>query len=188
MKRAILKRQSNQKGFSLIEVIVTVFLFLLISASLYMSATAGQRSWQVNAARVRRQQELRQAAESIKQDLMQAVSLRNEDGPFDPEAGEVDEENNHWWSILVFQVPVQDVSQDAASGFSQDIQLEVDPSTNTFLRKQAGTTRVLAQNIESVGFRRLEENFLRVKITPFDDLFLEELDDNVLQFQIKLRN
>ena len=63
---------SNKKGFTLIELMIGVVVFMVIIAALFASLTAGRKVWFSGTTTIELQWELRKAKNSLIEDLSQA--------------------------------------------------------------------------------------------------------------------
>ena len=59
----------NKQGFSLVETMVTVFIFVILAGGLYATLQVGDSSWQTNQTKVELQQELRKAIDWMKDEF-----------------------------------------------------------------------------------------------------------------------
>ncbi|VAW14537.1 hypothetical protein MNBD_BACTEROID05-1147, partial [hydrothermal vent metagenome] len=89
------------QGFSLVEMMVTVLLFSVISAGIYSTLLSGMHSMEVTKARTELQQDLRIGMEKIKSDFRQASNGSIIDVPVD----------NSWYTSVSFRI-----SQGASEG------------------------------------------------------------------------
>ena len=62
----------NNKAFSLVEVMVVVFIFVMVSAALHTVIVTGSRSWVVNESKVEVLQEVRKAVSRLTAELAQS--------------------------------------------------------------------------------------------------------------------
>jgi len=174
------KRLKDQQGLSLAEVMVTVVLFLLVAGALYLSASAGQNSWQVNTAQIQLQSELRKAMEWMKYDLIQAGPSSILDVPADG-AG---------YSTITFQIP-STVSGGSIVWDSDRIIFALGGADGTqLLRRKGADVKVIAQNVQTLQFTRqiASSNILEIALTGQKADIKGTPLSYQLSFQVKLRN
>ena len=184
MKRKIglnsLKRIKNRQGLSLVEVMVTVLLFLLVAGALYLSASAGQNSWQVNSAQIGLQSELRKAMEWMKYDLIQAGPSSILDVPATGAA----------YTTITFQIP-STVSGGNIVWDSDRITFCLGGTDGTqLLRRKGADIKVIAQNVQTLQFTRqvAASDILEVALTGQTADIKGTPLSYQLSFQVKLRN
>ena len=176
-----MKNLKNNKGMSLSELLVSIFIFSLLSAALLAVVVVGQRSWVTNEVKIGLRQELRKAMETMIYDLRQAGNASIANVPAD----------NTWYSTITFQIP-STVSGGIIVWDSNAIQYVLGGAGGDQLQRiQGGTTQIISKNIQSVQFRRLstDVNTLEIDLTAQDtiDLTGESLSLD-LDFNIELRN
>ncbi len=177
-KRRFLK---NRKGMSLSELLVSVFIFSILSSALLAVIVVGQRSWTTNEVRIGLRQELRKSMEMMINDLRQAGNASIADVPAD----------DTWYSTITFQVP-STVTGGIITWDANSIQYTLGGTDGKQLHKiRGGTTQILSQNMQSMQFRRLstQADILEVALRAQDTVGLtDEVLNMDLDFQIELRN
>ncbi|MBU3912429.1 MAG: prepilin-type N-terminal cleavage/methylation domain-containing protein [Candidatus Omnitrophica bacterium] len=167
-------------GFTLVEMMVTVFIFLLLIGALFTVLATGSTSWQIGDVRIELQQELRKGMDWIGGELRQGGTFTIEDVPAD----------GSWYDKITFRKP-QDVIDGNVVWENEEIQYLLGGSNDRqLLRKVDDEERILANNIISFQVRRQPTSPEIVEITLQADKrtvkgHIIELD---LNFQIKLRN
>ena len=155
-----------REGFTLVEVMVTVLIFAILMAAIHTTLLVGQSSWQTNSVRAELGQELRKAVDRMKDDLRQTGGAAISDGPEDDDdtgylsitfrkvIGIKDNGNTKWDEDDDEDDPNERTTQFILGGTGSNQLLknvvvdDGDADTNT--------TTVLAQNIETVVFRRMD--------------------------------
>ncbi len=180
------KRQQSTanvcRGFSLVEVLVTVLIFTLVAGASYMALNSGMRSWRVNNRRVELQQELRKAMDWMSEDLRQSGSAAT---VFNVPADDT------WYTSVTFK-KVTGVSGGAPTWSAGSYQYRRGGTGGNQLERvdPSGTVQVIAQNVTSLRLRRLSTapNIIEVRMTAsFDTAADVPMTANV-SFQVKLRN
>lgn len=131
----------SKEGFSLVEAMIVMALFSFVLAGVYFSMEVGQRSWQVNEARVEVQEELRKGMDFLIYELRQTgvngiIDLA-EDG-----------------TSITFSLP-SSVSSSGSIVWNSASPVTIavtNDGTENLVRTQAGVSRVLARNISDVDF------------------------------------
>ena len=176
-----IKKITNIKGMSLSELLVSVFIFSILSAALLSVVVVGQRSWLTNEVKIGLRQELRKSMEMMIYDLRQAGNVSIADVPAD----------DTWYTTITFQIP-STVTGGIITWDANIIQYILGGTGGTQLRKiTGGTTQIVSQNIQSLQFRRLStaSNTLEVALMAQDVIALTgELLTMDLDFKIELRN
>ena len=175
-----MKTLKNNYGFSLVEVVIAAFLFSLLVGVCSTIFLSGSDAWQVNTLSVQLQQERRKAMDWIKEDLVEAGVSTITDVPAD----------DAWHNGITFKIP---------AGVSNST---ITWSTNTtnfalggtggyqVIRTVGGSTKVLAQNIHTLQFRRLSTapNIVEISINSQKSTTRGILVSNTSSFKVKLRN
>lgn len=117
-----------------------------------MTLLAGQDSWQVNTKKSELQDEVRKTESLIENELIQAGQSTITNVPSD----------GTWYNTITFKT-VADVSSGNVTWSANTITYAV--SSSQFTRTSGGTTKVIAQNIQSVQFRRLSATPTLVEIS-----------------------
>jgi len=181
MKEAKIKKELS-RGFTLLEVMVTVLILSFLVGALYVSMNAGQRTWEVNRAQIDLQRELRKSMEQIKKDLFETGSAAIVDVPAD----------DVWYTSITFHIP--------NTALNGSILWE----SNTFQYILGGTgltelhrinsmgpaTDIVAHDIQSVQFRRQSAtpNIMEVALVGEDITLKGNSLTYQLNFELELRN
>jgi prepilin-type N-terminal cleavage/methylation domain-containing protein len=183
-KKRIIKKTTNClngcKGFSLAEVLVTVVIFSVLMAAVNTILLVGDSSWQTNRVQVELQQDLRKAMDWMKDDLRQTGSSAIDDVPADGE----------WYTSITFQM-VTGVTGGTLTWNSNTTQFVLGGTdSNQLQRIEDSTTKVIAQNIESLEFRRLAAapDIIEVALEAEKDTVKGVTITSTLDFEIQLRN
>jgi len=140
-----------QSGFTLVETMVSVALFTLLFGASVMTLLAGQDSWQVNTKKSALQDEVRKAESWIENEIIQAGQSTITNVPSD----------GTWYNTITFKT-VAGVSGGNVTWSANTITYSL--SSNQFIRTSGGTTKIIAQNIQSIQFRRLSTTPTLVEI------------------------
>jgi len=172
-------REVNRSGFTLIEALVTVILFLFIYGACTLILLSGTDAWQIRSVNVELRQELRKAMEKIKDDLSQSGASAITGVPAD----------DTWHTTMTFQTAVG-----VSSGIIQwgvPIQYVLGGTdANQIHRVQGIQDHVVAHDILSMEFRRssaspdMTEIALQARKNTLKGRQLTES----LTFQVQLRN
>ena len=178
----------NNKGFTLVETIITVFIFVSMSAAITMTLIAGQNSWEANRVKIILHQNLRIAAEKMKEDLQGA-------GEDSIVVGSVNADGT-WYTSIEFRVPV---SVDAAGNitwqeYTTKFLLGGGGGTQLIKRLDEGEAseedRIISENIKLLRFKREVASPGIVIIDMYAEMKVGT-GDNVKSYylaKIKLRN
>ena len=132
------------KGFTLIETLVTTSILSLLFGACLMILLSGSDSWQVNNARVQMHQELRKAADWMKEDLIEGGISTITNVPADGNS----------YTTITFKTS-NGISGGNIVWSTDTIQFLLGGTNNNELQRKSGsTTKVLAQNIKSLQFKR----------------------------------
>lgn len=137
------------RGLSLVEVLITVFIFFLIFMASFAVLSAGKGSWYTGDVEVEINQEIRKGLLTMSRELRQSrSSVINTVLP-----------DGNYYNSIIFRVP-EDVDSDGdvidASGsveWSADITYSLN-ANNQIIRAISGNSAVLANNISDLQFRR----------------------------------
>jgi|GEM_PF-1114362 len=177
----IANQQKSLLGFTLVEALTTVLLFSIILGVCFMILLSGTDSWHVNSAKVEVQQEVRKAADWIKQELIQSGSSTITNVPAD----------SSWYTAITFKTTTG-VSGGSISWSSETIQflLGSGATANQLIRRSGSTDKVCAQGIQTLQFRRqastpsvVEVNVEAQKTTPKGTTLTATSN-----FKVKMRN
>ena len=157
---------SQRPGFTLLEMMVVLAIFAIISGAIFMTMSSGRISWQTNEAAVQIQEDLRRGLRTIGQEL-------RESGRVDSTAHVVINGSN---DVIVFQIPIDANSATPEFDLSAgQILWGAEGTVGYALRYRrngsqlmrdlvdsfslgastVGTARVLANNITSVVFTQV---------------------------------
>lgn len=137
------------KGFSLVELMVAVFIFSLIFAAIFMVLSSGEISWYIGDARVLLNQEIRKPLLTINKELRQSRASVISGVPAD----------DNFYNTITFKLPEDtDGDGDVVDGlgnmeWSQDITYSLS-ANNQIIRTAASGSSVLASNISTLQFMR----------------------------------
>lgn len=175
IKNSALRRLKGQKGFTLPEVLVTVFIFSIIVGASTTLLLIGMDSWQVNEVKIELQQELRKGMDWIAKDLRQAGSASIVNVP--PASTQPD---------ITFAVASGVVG--SAINWSANIQYVI--NSGQLQRVQGGTTRLIARNMTLLQFTRgaSTPNIVEVTLQAQRNSPRGHPVTDTLDFQVKLRN
>ena len=152
------------KGFTLVELLAVVLIFSIISAAIFGVLTIGRQSFQIGAIQVEVQQEARKAMDRMVRELRGASSI--DQGTFT--AGVSDD-------IIRFTLEGQVIEFAVVSG-------------NQLQRTAAGTTTILANNIEDIQFELFGGNVVYLTLTTRKSSIFGHPVEVVLNSQVVLRN
>lgn len=167
-------------GFTLIEIMITVFIFLLLVGALFTILITGKTSWQVGNVRIELQQELRKGMDWITEELRQSGSSAISNVPA----------NGTAYPTISFRIPAG-VTNGNIVWESDEIQYLLGGLNNRQLLRQVGSEqRVLANNIISLEFSRqsLTSNIVEIALETDKMTVRGHLVELDLDFQVKLRN
>jgi len=173
-------RNSFCRGFSLVESLVTMLIFSVIVAGIYATALAGDSSWQANKVRIELQQELRKGMEWMIYDLRQSGDSSITNVPAD----------DNWYTTITFRTPAG-VTAGSLSWNLSTVQFALGGADSNQLQRIDGAgTKVIAQDIQSLQFRRqaATPNILEVAMTAQQNTIKGTPVDHQLNFEIQLRN
>ena len=170
----------RKSGFTLVESIVTVFIFAMILSGVYATLAVGDDSWQTNKTKIELQQEARKAMEYMINDLRQAGDASITNVPA----------NNTWYSTITFKIP-SGVSSGSITWNNNSIVLAKGGTGNSqLIRTYAGNPKILAQNLQSIQFRRqsTSPDILEVSIQEQGVTAKNRTLTYTLNFSLQLRN
>jgi prepilin-type N-terminal cleavage/methylation domain-containing protein len=171
----------NHHGFTIVEVMMTVFIFVAVAGACYFSLNSGMRNWKVNNARLELQQELRKAMDWMTEDLRHSgTSSSVMNVPAD----------DAWYTSATFR-RATGVSGGSIVWSTDTYQYVLGGTGNTTLQRIVGAnTQVVATNVQSLQIRRLSvspeivEVRMRVRRPTIGGGFMEANNN----FKVKLRN
>lgn len=170
----------SARGVTLVEMMMAMMIFLLLSGGVYAALQTGERSWNVNDVRIRMQQELRKAMDGMINDLREAGSSSILNVPA----------NGTWYTSITFQVPTGVTAGSLVWNGNNITFAKGGSGATQLLRTQGAQTSILAQNVQTLQFRRqaaspeeLEISMLARRSTINGDPI-----DYRLDFKVQLRN
>lgn len=174
--------KKNNKGFTLLEIILVAFLFSIISAAIFSVLAAGRNSMSAGESQMSVQQACRNSLDALVKELRQSAVLKILDVP----ATGVN------YSSITFQVP----TAISATGptWSGNIQYSLGGLNGAqLLRTQSGNQRVMGNNISAVSFNRsaANPNVVNITVTAQKNTFpgfTARQSSITLTSQVKLRN
>lgn len=135
--------KNKNSGLSLIESIVSIFIFSIILACVFSALASARNSWKSSSAQVSVQQEARRGMAAMIRELRQANLSAITDVPAD----------GMNYNSITFQIPVTITA--TGTTWSNNIQYYIGGLNGAqLLRTQDGSQRVMANNISSVVFNR----------------------------------
>jgi prepilin-type N-terminal cleavage/methylation domain-containing protein len=151
-------------GFTLIELMVVMLIFSIISAAIFAVLAMGRQSWQIGTTRVEVQQEARKAMDSMLRDLRGASSI--DPGTF-----------------------VAGVSDDIIRFTLQGTQIEfaLNPA-GQLQRIESGVTTILANHVNAIQFELFGNNVVYLTLTTRKNTILGHSVEMSLNSQVVLRN
>nr|MBU1328121.1 prepilin-type N-terminal cleavage/methylation domain-containing protein [Candidatus Omnitrophota bacterium] len=172
----------DDRGFTLLEIIIVVFLFSVISAAIFSVLATGRNSLSAGESQIGVQQACRNGLDSMIKELRQAGVSTITDVPA----------NGTNYSSITFQIP----TSIAATGitWSSNIQYALGGLNNAqLLRMQSGSQRVLANNISALSFNRsaTNPNVVNISVTAQKNTFpgfTARQSTITLVSQVRLRN
>ena len=170
----------NNRGLSLVEVLVTMFIFLFVAGAIYTLTIVGNDIWMANKTRIELQQELRKGMDWMIYELRAAGPSSILDVPAD----------GSWYSSITFKTP-SGVSSGSISWNATSVQFILGGTNGQQLQRIfGGSTKLLASNITAVQFRRqvassdiLEVSLQAQNTAPGSAALSSDLD-----FEVQLRN
>jgi len=137
----------NTKGFTLLEIMITVFLFSIISAAILSVLATGRNSLSAGESQVGVQQACRNGLDSMIKELRQAGISTITGVPADGAN----------YSSITFQIPTAIGA--AGITWSSNIQYTLGGLNGAqLLKTQSGNQKVLANNISALSFNRSVAN------------------------------
>ncbi len=156
---------TSSRGFTLVEMMVTVLLFSVISAAIYSTLLSGMHSMEVTKSRVELQQDFRLGMERMKSDLRQASMRSVIDVPAD----------DSWYTSVTFRVS-EGASEGRQSWPTETIQYFLSGSTPNQLHRKVTSDpvddKIVAENISTLKFRRetATPNIMEVSMSGFTSI------------------
>ena len=162
------------------EILLTLFIFALIIASIFGVITVGERSWQIGSVRVGLRQELREAMVDMMRDLRQCGYATISGVPA----------NSSWYSAITFSIPEGVVGGKIDWEDDQIQYLLGGADGRQLLRILGAEQRVVANDIISFQVRRISSSahIVEVLLQAEKTTVKGHLIVTSLNFQAKVRN
>ena len=171
----------NCQGFSMVELLITVAIFTMLSGALFSTLTVGDRSWVNNRAKIEIQQDLRNAMGWLREDLLQTGSAGITNVPAD---------GTSYTTITFYKA--NGVSCTSLSWDTSAIVLSKGGTNSTQLLRTYGTgsAKVLANNISTFSLKRQAStpDILEVTLTGRKSSSKGGTITSDLSFNVQLRN
>ncbi|MBU0468803.1 MAG: prepilin-type N-terminal cleavage/methylation domain-containing protein [Candidatus Omnitrophica bacterium] len=184
------EKLADNKGVTLAEIMVTMLIFSIISVALFTMSIVGENSWQVTQAKTEVIQELRKSMDAMNYDLIETGSSAISNVLPDTDASPYEDtaEDDDWYSSITFQLPTG-VSGGSLQWGSDNIQFMVN-GENQLVRITPSGTRVVAQNITSLGFYRSSSNsdMIQIALTAQKTTTRGMKIQLEVNFSVKMRN
>lgn len=172
------------RGFSLVEVMVTILIFSLIFAAVFMLLTGGEASWYTGDVQIELNQEIRKALLTVNKELRQTASSVISDVPADGD----------YYTSITFRIP-EDIDGDgdviSAIGtieWSDNINYSLN-ANNQIIRSVSGTPQaVLANNISELTFTRPNPRVVQIYIKARKSTLTGRNLEAEITSSLKLRN
>jgi len=152
----------NNKGFTLLEIIIAVFLFSIISAAIFSVLATAKNSLSAGESQISVQQACRNGLDVMIKELRQAGALTISDVPA----------NGTNYSAITFQIPTA-ISETGIT-WSSNINYSLGGLNGAqLLRTQSGSQKVLANNISALSFNRsaANPNVVNISVTAQKNTF-----------------
>lgn len=174
----------KNKGFTLIEMMVVLAIFLIIGTAMFATLHMGRKSWQMGDIQVEIQQEVRRGMSSMVKELRQSwpaviVGLPTGGIPYD---------------AITFRIP-EDIDNDgdvidAHGNIESGSQITYSLVSEQLLRSKVGVpARVLANNIQSLQFTRSGSGGkIAITLIAEKDTIFQHTLTAALTSQVTLRN
>lgn len=176
------KCEMGKKGFTLVEILVSVAIFAILIAAVSTVFLVGESSWQTNSVRMELQQELRKAMDWMKNDLRQTRDSAITGGPVVADGQP--------YTSITFYLP-NGVSGGSITWNTDTTQFILGGTDNNQLQRIEGAdTRVLALNIETLEFTRqaATSGIIEVLLAAEKDTIKGATITSSLTFEIQMRN
>ena len=152
----------NNKGFTLLEIIIVVFLFSIISAAIFSVLATAKNSLSAGESQISVQQACRNGLDAMIKELRQTNALKIADVPA----------NGTNYSAITFQIPTA-ISETGIT-WSSNINYSLGGLNGAqLLRTQSGSQKVLANNISALSFNRsaANPNVVNISVTAQKNTF-----------------
>jgi len=172
----------NNRGFTLLEIIITVFLFSIISAAIFSVLATAKNSLSAGESQIGIQQACRNGLDTMVKELRQAGASTILDVP----------NNGINYSAITFQIPAS--LSAAGITWSSSIQYFLGGlNGKQLIRTQSGNQRILGNDISAVSFNRsaANPNVVNISVTAQKNTFpgfTARQSTITFNSQIKLRN
>lgn len=152
----------NNQGFTLLEIIIAVFLFSIISAAIFSVLATARNSLSAGESQISVQQACRNGLDAMIKELRQTSASTIPDVPSDGTS----------YSAITFQIP----ASLSATGitWSSSIRYSLGGlNGKQLIRTQSGSQRILGNNISAVSFNRsaANPNVVNISITAQKNTF-----------------
>jgi len=139
-------------GFTLVELMVVIFIFSIIMAATFAVLSIGRQSWHTGSTQVELQQETRRAMDRMVKELRQSGQTTI--------VGVLADGNPYF--AITFQLPEDAGSDDDALDGTGNIewgnQITYSLAGNQVQRASAGSTTILANKVATLEFKRSPDN------------------------------
>ena len=170
------------RGFTLVEILVTSVVLAVLIVSLFLVLSIGQRSWLSADVTIQLRQEIARGIINMGQELKETSPAK------------INLTLNNSSNSITFKIP-QDINGDGsvvdASGnieWSSNITYALNSANQVTRAVSAGSTTILANNVTSLQFSRIQNEVLRINITAAKTSNAGQLLQDTGQIIITLRN
>ncbi len=183
MKTFFLKCRSclkSSRAYTLVEVLVSFFIFAMISGSAVTVFMSSTDLWKINNVKLELQQELRKSMDWMNIDLLQAGASTMTNVPA----------NGTWYTTITFNTATG-VTEGSTTWSSNTIQFVLGGSSSNQLQRVSGAaTKVIAQDVKSLQFRRQSStpNILEVSMQAQKSTIRGASMTMASRFKVTLRN
>lgn len=170
------------RGFTLVEIMVTSVVLAILIVSLFLVLSIGQRSWLSADVSIQLRQEIARGIINMGQELKESSPAK------------INLTLNSSSNSITFKIPNDnngDGSVVDASGnieWSQNITYSLNASSQVIRAVSGGATTILANNITSLQFTRIQNEVIRINITASKTSNIGKLVQDTGQIIVKLRN
>lgn len=170
------------RAFTLVEILVTSVVLTILIVSLFLVLSIGERSWLSADVSIQLRQEIARGVIFMGQELKETSPAK------------INLTLNASANSITFKIP-QDVNGDGsivdASGnieWSLNITYSLNASKQVLRAVSGGPTTILANNIASLQFSRIQDEVIRIDITASKVSNIGKLTQDSGQIIIKMRN
>ncbi len=169
-------------GFTLVELMVVIFIFSIIMAATFTVLSMGRQSWHTGSTQVELQQETRRAMDRMVRELRESASSQvNITGG---------------GGIITFRLPEDaDGDDDVLDGtgnieWGNQITYSLGGANGDQVLRttSAGSTAILANNINALSFSSISASEISIGITARKDAVPGRTMQSTLNSQVTLRN